>query len=179
MTVSALATGRAAATIDPQSEDIDVATEGVFSSYEISGDWVWSESNVIMVPGYVSGFLGIEQEGPTLHLDCEVAGTLVITQTGNTYTGEATQSGECFSQGGQGPIFPFLPTLHPTGEIGPGKSFFIDFGDCEYNGHLSVDPQTREVLAMSATGNCAEIFSPASFKAVGWSAVRDDDDRQR
>jgi hypothetical protein len=172
VTVSALAGGGAAATTDSRSEDIDVATEGVRSGYDISGDWLWSESNIIMIPGHVSELIGIEQEGPTLHLKCSVAGTLAVTQTGNTFTGEATQSGECFTQGGQGPIFPFPPTLHALGEIGPGHSFFIDFGDCEYNGHLSVNPSTGEVTAISATGNCAEVFSPASFKAVGWSAVR-------
>jgi hypothetical protein len=142
------------------------------SGYDISGDWLWSESNIITIPGYVSEFIGIEPEGPTLHLECSVAGTLAVTQIGNTFAGEATQSGECFTQGGQGPIFPFPPTLHSVGEIGPGHSFFIDFGDCEYNGHLSVEPSTGEVLAISATGNCAEVFSPASFKALGWSAVR-------
>jgi hypothetical protein len=159
-------------TTDSESEEIQVATEGVRSSYDISGDWLWSESNIITVPGYVSGFIGIEEEGPTLHLLCEVTGTLDVTQSGNSFTGEATQTGECFSQGGQGPVFPFPPTLHPEGSLGPGRSFFIDFGDCEYNGHLSVDPETGEVIAISATGNCAEVFSPASFKAVGWSAIR-------
>jgi hypothetical protein len=141
-------------------------------NYDISGDWLWSESNIITVPGYVSGFIGIEEEGPTLHLLCEVTGTLDVTQSGSSFTGEATQTGQCYSQGGQGPVFPFSPTLHALGEIGPGHSFFIDFGDCEYNGHLSVDPSTGEVTAISATGNCAEVFSPASFKAVGWTAVR-------
>ena len=39
-----------------------------YGGYDISGDWLWSESNIIMIPGYVSEFIGIEQEGPTLHL---------------------------------------------------------------------------------------------------------------
>lgn len=139
--------------------------------YDISGDWQWSEQNILTVPGYGAAFLGLQEEGPTLHFECVSGGTMNIEQDGNTFTATVAQSGECFTQRGQGPFYPFPSTLDISGSVNE-RSIFIDFGDCEYRGHLVIAPNSSTVRAIAATGNCDEIFTPASFKNVNYTAIR-------
>ncbi len=94
-----------------------------------------------------------------------------IEQDGNTFTATVAQSGECFTQGGQGPFYPFPSTLDISGSVNE-RSVFIDFGDCEYRGHLVIAPDSSAVLAIAATGSCDEIFTPSSFKNVTYMTIR-------
>jgi hypothetical protein len=152
------------------SGDVNVAPTGA-CTYDISGVWQWEESNISMVPGYVAGLIGLKDEGPTLHLTCESGGKMSFTQDGNTFSGNATQGGECFTGGGQGPFYPFPSLLAiPSGEI-RGRSIRFQFGTCTYRGRLVVD-QNCKVLVIAATGNCPEFFTPASLKTVAFTAIR-------
>lgn len=152
------------------SKQVNVRPDGV-RTYDISGDWQWEESNISMVPGYVAGLIGIEDEGPTLHLTCDSGGTMSFTQDGNTFSGSATQGGECFTHGGQGPFYPFPSSLEiPSGEV-VGRSIHFQFSTCIYRGRLVVD-DNGNVVAIAATGNCPEFFTPASLKTVSFTAIR-------
>jgi hypothetical protein len=152
------------------SEDTNVAPAAA-CTYRISGTWQWEELNISVVPGFVAGLIGLEDEGPTLHLTCESGGTMSFTQDGNTFSGSATQGGECITQGGQGPFYPFPSSLAITnGEI-TGRSIRFQFGTCTYRGRLVVD-HNCSVLAIAATGNCPEVFTPASLKTVSFTAIR-------
>ena len=142
-------------------------------SFDVSGNWMWQESNKSMVPGYVAGFVGLEDEGPTLHVTCETHGTMSVTQSGNTFSGSAEQLQECFTQGGQGPFaIPGDPVLEISRGAITGTSIKFMFGNCLYRGHIVKNPQTYEVLAIAATGNCPEFFQPASFKTLSFVATR-------
>ena len=152
------------------SEDAN-GTPTQASAYNISGTSQWEESNISVVPGFVAALIGLEDEGPTLHLTCESGGTMTFTQEGMTFSGSATQGGECFTQDGQGPFYPFPSSLDITnGEI-TGRSIRFQFGTCTYRGRLVV-VHNCSVLAIAATGNCPEFFTPASLKTVSFTAIR-------
>jgi hypothetical protein len=136
-------------------------------SPDVDGSWAWQERAVLVLPGPAAQFAFQipESEGPVMRIYCESEGLLTISQSGDTFTGTATQSSSCRTQGGQAVgVVPFPPGFEFSGSIS-GQSIRINTADlilgisCDYRGSLQVDGGLA--ITLKAAGNCD---SPFPFK---------------
>ncbi|MEO6525263.1 MAG: hypothetical protein ABIP93_01430 [Gemmatimonadaceae bacterium] len=145
-----------------------VGTEAV----DLSGTWAWSETVAALFPPFIAQIVGIEPEGPVTHATCYDWGVLTLVQTGDTFTGTATQSSICTTKGGQEYVPPSFPPLLDVlnGQI-RGRSFSFDFSvGCPYSGTVSLDGGVA--TRIGGTGRCEVFLHPALLKTVSWQATR-------
>src|SRR5215203_4745141 len=64
-------------------------------SIDLSGTWSWSETLTTIIPPFIAEIIGIVPEGPVTHATCYDNGTFSLVQTGNTFSGTATQTSAC------------------------------------------------------------------------------------
>lgn len=135
----------------------DLATLDANSVIDIGGEWTWSETSKLTMDEATAADFGIQPEGPRTIVNCESGGIMTIVQTGAEFTGSATQSSLCETNGGHvfvPPVFPpFLPISE--GRI-RGRSIEFVFGgfpiSCPYRG--SVQAEAGVGVAMSGPGKC-------------------------
>jgi hypothetical protein len=145
---------------------------------DVSGQWSWTESIILTVPGDVAaGQFGVQVEGPVMHFRCQTWGDLTIQQNGTSFSGSATQQWSCVSSGGQSATSaPFPPGFGITGSIaGRGVGFVADVGQgftCSYSGSLGVTGSVA--TSINATGGCDVPlpFHPNMDKSVSFDATR-------
>ena len=125
----------------------------------ISGDWDWNGTTIVLFPPDPSAleFFEVESEGPVMRLICEAWGTLTFAQNGDLFTGSANQDSQCTTQGGQVTArTPFPPSFDLVGSIrGHSLSFESDGGPgivCSYNGSISVEKGVA--TRFHTTGGC-------------------------
>lgn len=179
---------------DPTSPAIDesdhVAVLGGSSNaqapVDISGAWDWHETGRVNLTVEAATMFGVTPEGPRTHITCESGGTLTIVQTGDTFTGFATQSSLCESNGGQ--VFvpaPFPPALDVVDGRINGRHIEFVFGagpiPCPYKASARVEGGA--VAALVGTGRCIVPGHPQSplpvppppvapTKTIRWVATR-------
>jgi hypothetical protein len=116
-----------------QPADSGVA-ENTKQNYDLTGSWAWQATSRSAIPPFIAEMIPIIPEGEVTYLSCDGAGQLQLVQTGETVTGTATQTGVCFTDGGQGPFWPpsFPSQLVVTAGAISGKDFSFSFNNCRY-----------------------------------------------
>lgn len=144
---------------------------------DISGEYAWSESQGFIMSATFIEAVGVPivPEGPFTLFRCENSGAMMLEQVGDSFTGTASQSGECVTTGGQ--MFPSLelegiPLIN--GRI-RGRRIAFDFSDpgCPYQGELQIE--NGQVVGVRGTGQCGPlaIFTPFDQLAISrWQATR-------
>ena len=101
-------------------------------SHNLTGSWTWEGTTESGIPPFLVEMIGLIPEGEVTYLTCEDYGEMELIQTGNTFSGTATQVVTCFTEGGQGPFWPpaFPPLLEITDGVISGKSANFIFGTC-------------------------------------------------
>lgn len=138
-------------------------TRGGNAAINLDGDWAWSEVTIIKLRPFVAELFGFVPEGPMTHITCEDGGELHIDQAGSSFTGDATQSGFCYTKGGQWTDTPPFPGQLPLidGEIrGRSFRFTYDAGPfppggqifCPYRGAIHVED--GEAVRLEGSGDC-------------------------
>jgi hypothetical protein len=129
---------------------------------------------------------GVAPEGPRTILNCESGGVLTINQTGDTFTGSATQSSLCETKGGVQVVPPpFPPALDVIDGRINGRHISFTFGagpvPCPYT--ASVRVTGGSATALVGTGRCIVPGHPQSplpvpppplapTKTIEWVATR-------
>jgi hypothetical protein len=110
-------------------------------------------------------------------LRCVSSGDATLTQTGNDFSGFATQSSSCETSGGQlAATPPFPPGFGISGTInGRHVAFSADVGngiECSYRG--AVRTWLGEAVAIDATGDCdvPAPFKPNASKSLSFDMYR-------
>jgi hypothetical protein len=146
---------------------------------DLSGSWSWQEEVLIKLPSELAmAIFGIsESEGPVMNLTCHSWGALTLVQNGATFTGTATQTSSCETQGGQtANTPPFPPGFSLEGHItGRAVRFNADVGEgfyCPYTGTLTVDG--GRATHLNATGRCdvPAPVHPNATKSLSFDATR-------
>jgi hypothetical protein len=158
------------------------------STVDISGDWTWSNLEVLAFPPFVAALLGIDAEGRLTHARCESAGTMTLMQTGAAFEGTAIRTfNSCATKGGQPFQQPSSNFDIAHGRI-TGGSIHFSFSSplvtpCPHHAVVSA-VQDGVVGALSGTGRCILPGHPHSdvpfstdpplgtSKTVRWEAVR-------
>jgi hypothetical protein len=130
------------------------------------------------VPPFVAEMIfGIAPEGPMTHIRCESGGGLtLLMQTQSAFTGSATQSSVCRTQGGV--VFtPFPATLVVENGRILGHSFRFDFTSggvsCPQQGGIRV--RDGQAVELRGTGDCRlpdELLPVGSYKDIQFVATR-------
>jgi hypothetical protein len=145
------------------------------TTLELAGVWNWSETTEIKATAPAAAFFGLTPEGPITHIACTSSGELTVAQNGADFTGAATQSSLCRTQGGvvfdPFPLFPDAWTMGGT-LTGRSISFTVETGGfpCHYRGSARVNGGTVEELR--ATGGCDVPKEIGHDKILGFVATR-------
>lgn len=146
---------------------------------DVEGNWLWEESVELTGPSDLVMFLfGIaEAEGPVMRVSCLTGGALQLSQNGAEFTGQATQSAECETKGGQtASQTPFPPAFEIEGDVkGHSIQFEALVGEgfhCPYRGSLTIDGGTA--TAFNTTGRCDTPLevNPNVTKSIYFRATR-------
>lgn len=153
---------------------------------DLSGAWDWYETGHLNLSLEAAALFGVTPEGPRTQIRCESGGTMTIVQSGDTFTGTATQSSLCESNGGQ--VFvpaPFPPALDIIGGRISGRHVEFLFGagpiPCPYK--ASARMEGGSVVALVGSGKCIVPGHPQSplpvpppptapTKTIEWIATR-------
>jgi hypothetical protein len=120
---------------------------------------------------------GIAPEGPMTHIRCESGGELtLLMQTESAFTGSATQSSVCRTQGGV--VFtPFPATLVVENGRILSHSFRFDLTSggvsCPQQGGIRV--RDGQAVELRGTGDCRlpdELLPVGSYKDIQFVATR-------
>lgn len=162
------------------------ATVAAGAPIDLSGAWDWHETGHLNLPLEAAALFGVTPEGPRTQIRCESGGTMTIVQSGDTFTGTATQSSLCESNGGQ--VFvpaPFPPALDIVGGRISGRHVEFLFGagpiPCPYK--ASTRMEAGSVVALVGSGKCIVPGHPQSplpvpppptapTKTIEWIATR-------
>lgn len=165
------------------------------SLVDISGEWNWSNEEVLSFPPFIAALLGVQPEGPEGHntrARCESAGTMTLVQTDDTFNGTATKTfNHCLTKGGQSFNQPGSFLLISGGRITGGSLHF------SFTGSVTVTPCPHHVVVsaidngvaveLTGTGRCILPDHPQSespftqdpqtdkgglSKTLRWEAVR-------
>lgn len=153
---------------------------------DISGQWNWSERGRLILTVEATPLFGVVPEGPRTILVCESGGTLTIDQSGDTFTGSATQTSSCETNGGQVVVPPaFPPALDIVDGTIRGARISFTFGagpiPCPYTAVVSSGGGVA--TALNGTGRCIVPGHPQSplpvppppiapTKTIEWNAWR-------
>ncbi|WP_412069166.1 hypothetical protein [Rubrivirga sp. IMCC43871] len=142
---------------------------------DVSGTWDWSEvTHIRATPFAAEAVFGVTPEGPVTRLSCPSAGTLTVTQTGETFSGTSTQApAVCTTHGGQTAPAPFPPTLDIAGEVrGRRLRFTFETGGfpCHYRGRLRASGGSP--TEWRARGSCEVPPELGKDKILGFVATR-------
>ena len=177
---------------DPVGVERDVPPGAVAASIhavpDVSGTWNWSNEERLRMPPFVAGLVGIVPEGPNTHARCESLGSMTLSQSGDTFDGNATKSfNSCVTKGGQlfqqpGAVFQI------EGRIA-GMTMDFSFSTptvapCPHHAVISAN-ENGVAVALSGTGHCILPGHPQSesslaqdpppggtSKTISWEAVR-------
>jgi hypothetical protein len=147
----------------------------------VDGTWHYHEDSFLVFPGDLAGALGLEWEGPVLHLRCTSPdGVLTLSQSGSAFTGSLVHpTGTCRTAGGQQTAPPWALPFHATiaGAV-TGKALHFDQTDdppdpmgpviCSKHGTIQVDAGVA--VELETTGRCdlsAFPFRPATATNTG------------
>lgn len=139
---------------------------------DIGGAWHWSRVEKLTLPDWVAeGIAGIQPEGPITIARCEASGTMMLDQTGATFTGLETKTSSICTTGGRQDVPPqqfvppdaFLPVTVSGRIHGRSLRLLLDgvIVDCEY--HVVIPHiQDGVAQAMSGGGPCVVPGHPKS-----------------
>lgn len=151
------------------------ATGGELSArapLDVSGDWLWTRSEILTVPADFAFVFGIEPEGPVTHFRCELEGVLTLDQAGATLSGVEmetdsrceTRGGQVFTQPGLGALIPI-----PEGRIAD-RSVRLVVGDpvlfCPIQARVE-EIEAGRAISMRGTGRCIIPGHPKSDAPQG------------
>jgi hypothetical protein len=160
------------------------------STPTLTGEWSWSRVENVRMPYELADMIpNVDPEGPMTQARCEGSGTMMLTQTGTTFSGTAAQSlNQCVTQGGQQFTPPGSDLLIMVDGRIRGASIQFSFANafltpCPHAGVISV---VEDGLAqtLTATGRCFVPGHPQSespipadpplsgSKTLNWEAVR-------
>lgn len=148
-------------------------------SANVEGTWRWEERTLVVLPGEIAMLVfGVaSSEGPVMILFCVSRGDMTLTQSGDDFSGFATQSSWCRTAGGQSAATtPFPPGFGVSGRIqGHRISFSADVGsgiDCSYSG--VVHAWLGDAFAVNASGGCVvpAPFEPNISKSLSFDMYR-------
>lgn len=162
------------------------------SPASVSGSWNWSAIEHLTVPPFVAQVLFlIEPEGPVTQLRCESSGTLMLVQSGTSFSGTGTQAAVCETGGGHVFVSPPSGTA-PSVAISDGRitgnalRFVVNPGGgdlaCPFQGRIT-EADGATAMALRATGRCIVPGHPQSpvpldpppagtSKTLQWVATR-------
>lgn len=161
------------------------------SAVDISGEWEWSNLEVLKFPPFVAGLVipPITPEGSLTHARCESAGTMTLFQMGAAFQGTATKTfNSCETKGGQTFQQPGTEFVIAEGQIKGGSVHFsfeaFPVTPCPHHAVVS-EVQGGVAGALSGTGKCFLPGHPQSesplpleptpgslSKTLSWEAVR-------
>ena len=157
---------------------------------DISGEWVWSQELVLILPAWAAEqFFGIQPEGATTHSRCTGSGTMMLVQTGDSFSGSSqSTAGQCVTRGGQvfAGVGAGIPQPIVDGKIQGRSLAFHRLGaggsvDCLYHAVISLTGSLATELA--GGGPCVVPGHPKSTvpldpppggtqTVLSWTAVR-------
>lgn len=144
--------------VEPESAvAVEAQPLAAASVMDISGDWEWRETLLLVLrPDAAIAFFGITPEGKHTRVTCNSGGTMNIVQTGQTFSGSATQTSECTTRGGQAfdPFPPTLPVLN--GEI-RGHTMRFQFSDGPIPNFYRASARVENGVAVALNGNARTI----------------------
>ena len=130
---------------------------------DVTGTWHWAAVGQFTVPSsVVERLFGIEPEGPMTHLRCETSGTMLLVQSGTTFSGLATRTGgSCQTEAGL--VFVPPPSAWPNslpvadGRI-TGRGIHFLFGvvagmGCPHTGAIT-NVEGGTATELKANGRC-------------------------
>jgi hypothetical protein len=136
----------------------------------LTGSWSWEETAESAVPRFIIEAIGLIPEGEITYLTCKDSGDLELVQTGDTFSGTATQVASCVTDGGQGPVHPpaFPTKLEVMNGVISGKDISWNFNNCAY---------TAKVVGsgdkLVGKGTCEIPLPPPYFlRTPNWRAHR-------
>jgi hypothetical protein len=146
------------------------ANSGAAKATNLTGSWRWEATSESAVPPFIIEAIGLIPEGEITYLTCKGSGQLELVQTGNTFSGPATQVLSCVTDGGQGPVHPpaFATELEVMNGVISGKHIGWNFNNCAYTAKV-VGSGDRLV----GKGTCEIPLPPPYFlRTPNWRARR-------
>jgi hypothetical protein len=155
---------------------------------DVSGAWNWSRVEVLRMPPFVAGLVNIVPEGPNTHARCVSSGTLLLVQTGSSFSGTATKTANaCTTHGGQAFEQPGIQFQIVDGHIsGHSVQFSVEepiVAPCPHRAVISFEAGVPS--ALNGTGRCVLPGHPQSSSplplepppggtstTISWNAVR-------